>query len=243
LGVWVTLSSPLNVEWLVGDGLDYLCFDLQHGLGGFDSLAAQIAVCSSTGATPLVRTPGNEPFQIGKALDLGALGVIVPMVSSPEEAAAAVAACRYPPTGVRSYGPTRLELVIGSADPNRLEREALCFVMVENSDGLDCVEAIAATPGLDGIYVGPSDLAISMGLGPQEFGHPDHVAATERIREACMAAGIAAGVHTHSGALARERVAQGFTFVTVATDATVLRQGVARELAAAMEPTETQQPR
>ena len=239
LGVWVTLPSSLNVEWIVGDGLDYVCFDLQHGLGGFDSLAAQIAACSAAGPTPLVRTPGNEPFQIGKALDLGALGVIVPLVASPEAAAAAVAACRYPPTGVRSYGPTRLEGVVGTADPSRLEREALCFVMVENREGLECVEAIAATAGLDGIYVGPADLGISMGLGPHAFDHPDHIAATERIRAACVANGIRAGVHGHSGAQARERAAQGFEFVTVTTDTTVLRAGVARELAAAREPAET----
>src|SRR5665213_3057212 len=182
LGVWVTLPSSLNVEWIVGDGLDYVCFDLQHGLGGFDSLAAQIAACSAAGPTPLVRTPGNEPFQIGKALDFGALGGIVPLVASPEAAAAAVAACRYPPTGVRSYGPTRLEGVVGTADPSRLEREALCFVMVENTEGLECVEAIAATAGLDGIYVGPADLGISMGLGPHAFDHPDHIAASPHPR-------------------------------------------------------------
>jgi 4-hydroxy-2-oxoheptanedioate aldolase len=234
-GIFAAIASPFTAELSASGGVDYVCFDLQHGVGSFDSLPAQIATCWAAGAAPIVRPPSNEAWQIGKALDLGALGVIVPLVSNAAEAAAAVSACRYAPVGTRSYAPLRIGGIVGSEDPRAIEREALCFVMVENREGLEQIDQIAATPGLDGVYIGPSDLAVSLGLAADAWTHSDHVAAVERIRVACQGAGIAIGMHCRNGAQARERAAQGFTVITVATDSRLLHDSVTRELGLARE--------
>ena len=233
-GVFGSMPSSFSAELCASAGVDYVCLDLQHGLGHFDSLPAQIAACWAAGAAPIVRPPSNQAWQIGKALDLGALGVIVPLVSDADAAAAAVSACRYAPAGTRSHGPLRIARIVGSDDPRTLEREALCFVMVETREGLEQVERIAATPGLDGIYIGPSDLAVSLGIAPSAAAtNSEHAAAVERIRAVCQEAGIASGMHCHSGAQAQERAAQGFQFITFAADWRLLSDGVARELAVA----------
>jgi 4-hydroxy-2-oxoheptanedioate aldolase len=235
-GVFMSIPSPYAVELCASAGVDYVCIDMQHGLSGYESLPAQIAACLSGGAAPIVRPSANEYWQIGRALDLGALGVIVPLVSSPQEAADAVAACRYGPVGQRSYGPTLVARIVGSADPSALEHEALCIVMIETREGLEQVEQIAAVPGLDGIYYGPADLAISLGTTPAESAsNRQHAEAIERIRRAAQANGIAAGAHCFTGAQARERSAQGFTLITVTSDSRVLSVGVEQELAAARQ--------
>jgi len=211
-----------------------VCIDMQHGLSSYESLPAEIAACRAGGAAPIVRPAANEFWQIGRALDLGALGVIVPLVSSPEEAAAAVSACRYGPTGRRSYGPSLIAHSVGSSDPSVLEREALCIVMIETLEGLERVEQIAAVPGLDGIYYGPADLAISLGTPPGEAASSrEHAEAIERIRRAAETNGIAACAHCGTGAQASERAAQGFTLITITIDSRALAAGVELELAAA----------
>jgi 4-hydroxy-2-oxoheptanedioate aldolase len=182
---------------------------------------------------PLARVLYNEPWMVNRVLDLGAAGVIVPLVGTAAEAGRAVSGCRYPPHGVRSYGPLRAALTVGSADPQRLAAGALCFVMVETREGLDHVEEIAATPGLDGIYIGPSDLSIGLRRDP---GHGGDVLerAIDRIAQACQAAGIVAGMHCNGGGEeARARVQAGFRMVTVGVDASLFRARIGEELAAA----------
>jgi 4-hydroxy-2-oxoheptanedioate aldolase len=233
-GVFTSIPSPYAVELCASAGVDYVCIDMQHGLTSYESLPAQIAACRAGAAAPIVRPAANEYWQIGRALDLGALGVIVPLVSTPEEAAAAVSACRYAPTGTRSYGPTLIARSVGSSDPSALEREALCIVMIETLEGLDRVEQIAAVPGVDGIYYGPADLAISLGVPPAEAASSrEHAEAIERIRRAAEASGIAAGAHCTTGAQASERADQGFTVITITSDSRALAVGVELELAAA----------
>jgi 4-hydroxy-2-oxoheptanedioate aldolase len=174
----------------------------------------------------------NEPGLIMRVLDLGAAGVIVPLVDSAEEAARAVEACRYPPEGTRSYGPSRAALVVGSSVPADLAAAALCFVMIETRNGLEQVEEIAATPGLDGIYIGPSDLSLALGLTPG-VGGPPLEEAIARVRDVAHAHGLIAGMHCSGGADARNRAAEGFELVTVAVDASVFGASIARELAEA----------
>src|SRR5205085_7016220 len=184
--------------------------DLQHGLSDEWTMVSMLQ--AAAGSAPLVRPVWNEPGLIMRALDLGAAGVIVPLVGSAAEAARAVEACRYPPHGTRSYGPSRAELVIGSSAPSELAAAALCFVMVETRDGLERVEEIAATPGLDGIYIGPSDLSLALGLTPR-VGGPQLEEAIARVREAAHAHGLIAGMHCSGGADARNRAAEGFELV------------------------------
>jgi 4-hydroxy-2-oxoheptanedioate aldolase len=188
----------------------------------------------AAGATPISRVLSSDPYGIMKALDAGALGVIVPLVDNPVEAERAVAACRYPPRGNRSYGPVRASHVFGSRDPEDLAGEVLCIVMVETREGLERVEEIAATPGLDGIYVGPADLALSLGLSPTtKVMEPEHVEAVSKIKEACRRRGIVAGIQAPSGEWARRHAEAGFDMVTVATDASLLREAARQELVAA----------
>jgi 4-hydroxy-2-oxoheptanedioate aldolase len=210
-----------------------VCVDLQHGGADEERMVAMFSAIEARGAVPLARVLYNEPWMVNRVLDLGAAGVIVPLVNSAQDARRAVSGCRYPPHGARSYGPLRAALTIGSADPERLAAGALCFVMVETRAGLDNVEEIAATAGLDGIYIGPADLSLGLGREPGHGGDALEAAIT-RVREACAGAGIVAGMHCNGGGdEARARAAAGFRLVTVGVDASLFVAGVAAELATA----------
>ena len=233
-GLWVAMPGSFGAELISGAGVDYVCVDQQHGVIDYASMVPMFQVIGAAGAAPITRVVQNDPGQIMKSLDAGALGIIVPLVNDAAEAARAVAACRYPPQGIRSYGPVRAAGVIGSRDPEDLAEQVLCIVMVETREALERVGEIAATPGLDGIYIGPSDLALSLGLSPTlDVTEEAHVEAVRRIREACHRHGVAAGIQSASGGAAREHAEAGFDMVTVATDAALLRAAARREVAAA----------
>lgn len=231
-GLWSVVPGSFGVEILSRTGVDYVCVDQQHGVIGYEAMVPMLQAIDAGGAAPITRVLSGDPYGIMKSLDAGAWGVIVPLVNSAADAQSAVAACRYPPRGVRSYGPTRAAGVVGSADPEILDREALCLVMVETREALERVDEIAATPDLDGIYVGPSDLALSLGLSPTlEVLEDEHAKAIERVRDACATNGIAAGIQAPSGEWARRHAEAGFDMVTVATDASLLRGAALAELA------------
>ncbi|HYP44062.1 MAG TPA: aldolase/citrate lyase family protein [Propionibacteriaceae bacterium] len=235
VGYWVVLDAPVATERLAGAGYDYVVLDGQHGLiGSAGMLAGLVAVDAAGHAAGLVRVEANDPTPIGRALDAGAAGVIVPLVSTAEEAAAAVAAARYPPAGIRSYGPMRSSLRIGP-EPAEANSATVVLAMVETPLGLAEVEAIAATPGLDGIYIGPSDLTLAVGgASPSDRTVSEQFdQALVRIRKACEASGIAAGIHTDSGELAATRLGEGFTFVSISADLTHLEQAARDHLAVA----------
>src|SRR5215207_6282535 len=219
-GVWAAIPSSFSAELVAGAGVDYVCVDQQHGVVNYASMVPMLQAIGATGAAPITRVLSNDPFRIMKALDAGAWGVIVPLVNDAGEAARAVSACRYPPDGIRSYGPIRASDVIRSKDPEDLAREVLCLVMVETREGLENVEEIAATPGIDGIYVGPADLALSLGLPP-----------TTEVTEKKHA--IVAGIHCSSGEWAQRQAGAGFDMVTVAVDAALLGGAARREVATA----------
>jgi 4-hydroxy-2-oxoheptanedioate aldolase len=233
-GLWSAIPSSFGAELLASVGLDYVCADQQHGLIGYDSMVPMFQAIRAEGTVPITRVLSNDPFLIMKALDAGAWGVIVPLIGSGKDAASAVSACRYPPQGIRSYGPVRAAGVIGSRDPEALGGEVVCLVMVETREALRQVDEIASTPGLDGIYIGPSDLALSLGLTPGlDIKEGEHAEAVNRIREACHRNGIAAGIHAASGEWARRHAEAGFDMVTVTTDAVLLRNAALREVAVA----------
>ena len=231
-GAWSMLPTSVAAEVMALAGFDYVCVDLQHGAVDHSDAVPMFQAIRSGGAAPVARVPANDPAAIGKVLDAGALGVLVPMVDSAADAARAVAACRYPPRGTRSFGPVRAASIMGSELAD-LE-QVVCAVMVETRAGLDRVDEIAATPGVDAIYVGPADLAVALGLPPGfELEEEVHVAAVEAIRDACFRNGIVAGIHCADGAMAARREAQGFGMVTAATDLYLVSAGVRRELARA----------
>jgi 4-hydroxy-2-oxoheptanedioate aldolase len=235
-GLWSVMPGTIGAEILAKAGADYVCVDQQHGVIDYGSMAPMFQVIRAGGAAPITRVLSNDPFLIMKALDAGSWGVIVPLVNSAEDAARAVSACRYPPQGIRSFGPVLAADVIGSRDPEKLGGEVVCLVMVETREALKGVDDIAATPGLDGVYIGPSDLALSLGLPPTlEIMEGEHAEAIERIREACHEHGIAAGIHAPSGEWARRHAQAGFDLITVASDAPLLRAAASREMTTARE--------
>ncbi|MBF8188603.1 aldolase [Nonomuraea sp. K274] len=232
VGYWVVLDAPVATERLARLGYDYVALDAQHGLIGNAGLLANLMAVDAGGrSVGIVRVESGEPAAIGRALDFGAGGVIVPLVDTAEDAARAVSAARYPAGGRRSYGPMRSMLRIGPT-PAEADESVLVLAMIETPDGLANLEAICATPGLDGVYVGPSDLCLAVGgrfpNDPDVAGVFD--AALERIRTTAKDAGIAAGIHNVSGDQAARRLAEGFTFVTVASDLVHLEQAAAAHL-------------
>ncbi|MFC3999066.1 HpcH/HpaI aldolase/citrate lyase family protein [Nocardiopsis sediminis] len=234
IGYWALLDAPVATERLARLGYDYVALDAQHGLFGYSGMLNGLLAIDAGGASAgLVRVEANDPTPIGRALDAGAAGVIVPLVNSAADAAAAVAATRYPPHGIRSYGPMRSMLRIGPV-PAEANDSTLVLAMIETPQGLEDVEAICATPGLDGIYVGPSDLRLAVGGATSTDPAVDEVfdAAVVRVREAAAAAGIAAGIHTPSGEVAARRLAEGFTFASVASELVHLEQAATGHLKA-----------
>ncbi|WP_371582358.1 HpcH/HpaI aldolase/citrate lyase family protein [Streptomyces sp. NBC_01314] len=236
LGYWCLMDAPVATERIARLGYDYVALDAQHGLFGYSGMLNNLLAIDSRGSTAvgLVRVEANDPAPIGRALDAGATGVIVPLVDTAAQAAEAVAAVRYPPLGRRSYGPMRSALRIGP-DPADTHDTTVVLAMIETAEGLADVEAICATPGLDGVYVGPSDLRIA--LGGASSTDPNLADAFEAalgtVREAAAAAGIAAGIHNPDGASAAKRLAEGFTFATVACDLVHLEQTARQHLGAA----------
>lgn len=228
-GGWSTLGSPLPAEILARVGFDYVCVDLQHGLAGLESAPPALQGIAAAGSVPLVRVPGNEPWLIMRALDLGAFGVIVPLVSTPEEATRAAQAGRYPPDGTRSWGPVRAAAALGATAAER-NAAVLCIVMIETVDGVANLEAICSVRGVDAVYVGPSDLGLSHGLSPG----PELDAVIARIAETCNRCGVPAGIHTRSGDAARGAVQAGYAFATIASDRDLLARAARLELAAAL---------
>lgn len=235
IGYWSVLDSPVSTEWLAHVGYDYLALDMQHGLIGYSGMVAGLtAIDAAHGPVGLIRVEANNPTPIGRALDAGAAGIIVPLVNTADEAADAVNAATYPPAGIRSYGPMRSQLRIGPV-PAIADADTVVLAMIETPQGLANVESICATPGLAGVYVGPSDLRLAVGgAHPQDPAVDDEFeVALVRVRDAAAAAGVAAGIHTPDGATAARRLGEGFTFASIASDLTHLKQAAAVHLKAA----------
>ena len=220
------IPSSMSAEVMAHAGWDSLCIDLQHGAIDYQVALSMLQAISTTDTVPLVRAPWNDPAIIGKLLDAGAYGVICPMVNTRAQCEAFVGACRYPPLGYRSFGPIRAALVAGAGYPEESNDELLTFAMIETAEGLQNLEAIVATPGLDGVYIGPSDLSLSHGGKPnQDSQEPFILGAFQQILDACKAAGRRAGVHTQSAAYSQQMIAMGFDLVTVGSDTRYVQAG------------------
>lgn len=216
-GVWCALDGVLAAEVVALAGCDWACVDLQHGGASLDAAAPAFQAISAAGVAPLARVAANEHRLIGRALDLGAAGVIVPMVNGPDDARRSAEAARYPPVGTRSYGPVRASAHLD--DP-------LCIVMCETRASVEALGEICAVPGVDAVYIGPRDLALSYGLEPG----PELERVIDEIRVTCTRAGVTAGIHTGFGTRARAYVEAGFRFVAVGSDRGLLAQAAATEL-------------
>ena len=179
-GYALGLGSPLAAEALGGAGIDFLLLDTQHGSWGPDSTIAALSAMSAGSAVPMARVATNNYTQIGRLLDEGMLGIVVPMVDTPEDARAAAAACRFPPHGSRSWGWGRA-WAYGADYPDWIDGQVFLAVQIESARAVENAEAILATPGVDGCWIGPADLALSMGIHPRDAStREEHVRAVER---------------------------------------------------------------
>jgi 4-hydroxy-2-oxoheptanedioate aldolase len=226
LNGWSMLGETTVLEAIARAGYDMVCTDYQHGLAPLDRAADHARAIEVGGAIPFARTPCIDASAIGKILDAGYAGIICPMVNSADEAQAFAAACRYPPAGARSFGPVRATIRDGAAYFDTFAPHIVRLAMIETRSGLEQLAAILAVDGIDGVYVGPSDLALSHGLPPKA--DPDHQSMLEMMREIAgqaRAANKIAGIHTLAAEYARTRIAEGFNFITCGVDSRVLAAG------------------
>jgi len=242
VGGWCVIPSPFSAELMGRSGFDWVCIDTQHGLIGFDQMAPMLQTLAITGTPAFVRVPWNTPGDIMKALDAGAQGVIVPMINSADDARRVVGACRYPPEGYRSWGPIRAALGVDGYSPEVGNRRVVVAVMIETADGVAAADEILAVPGVDAVYVGPNDLAITHGMLPSADAFSDeHAELVGRVLAACQRHGVVPGIHCGSVDTARRWRDLGFRMLNVTSDAVFIRTGasaVVKALAGAPAPTQ-----
>jgi 4-hydroxy-2-oxoheptanedioate aldolase len=224
VNAWLAIPSGFSAEVMAQCGFDSVTVDLQHGVQDYHSMVACFQAMQAHPVTPMVRVPWNEPGIIGKVLDAGAYGVICPMINTPEQAAAFVAACKYPPAGTRSNGPIRM---VTYGQPSSYQQtandEILCLPMIETREAVANLDAILDTPGLAGVYIGPSDLGFSHGLVPRlDREEPEILAIYDRVLAACEKRGLKAGIHCGGAAYAVRAIGMGFRLVSIANDSGLL---------------------
>ena len=217
---WLQIPSTVSTEAMAHQGWDSLTIDMQHGLVDYSNALPMLQTISSTDVTPLARVNWNEPGQIMKILDAGSYGVICPMVSNKKDAENFVQACMYPPNGYRSFGPVRGLIYGGSDYAKHADNEMLKLAMIETKESLEKLDEIMSVKGLDGIYIGPADLSLSIGEQPG-FDKPENSKAYSeilRILEHAKKNNIFAGIHNGTPEYANKMIEKGFNFVTVGSD-------------------------
>ena len=234
---WLAIPSSFSAEVMAHQGWDTLTIDLQHGVIDYAAMVPMLQAISTTHTVPIVRVPWLEPGILMKALDAGAYGVICPMINTREDAQRLVHYTHYAPQGTRSFGPIRASLYGGTDYPRHANTTIVTFAMIETAQALDNLDAILSVEGLDAIYIGPSDLSLSLGCKPVfDDVEPQVQQAIEHIVARAKAHGVVAGIHNGRADVARARVALGFRFVTLGSDARLLAAG-SQELLAAMRDT------
>ncbi len=219
---WLAIGNSFSAEIMAGQGFDSLTVDMQHGFLDFSAATVMLQALRASGVTPLVRVPWLEPGIIMKSLDAGAIGVICPMINSADEAARLVDAMRYPPEGNRSFGPTRANFSQGPGYAAGANENVLAFAMIETRAAVENLADILSTPGLDGVYVGPADLALGLsdgGLAPGfDREEEEIVAAIKQIARASQAAGVRSGLHCGTPEYAARAIGWGYDMVTISSD-------------------------
>ncbi|MBV9439009.1 MAG: hypothetical protein JOZ24_03345 [Candidatus Eremiobacteraeota bacterium] len=238
LGAWLMLDDPLGAEAMATAGWDWLLVDMEHGPIPLSAAGAIVTAVRAAGVVPFVRPAWNESSQIQRALDLGAYGIVVPVINDVSDARALVRDARFPPLGERSRGAVRANLAFGT-DGNtyseRADAEILVFAQIETETAYANAAAIAATDGIDGLFVGPNDLAFSTGKRWPDVWERDaeYMERIDAIPHIAAAAGKVAGILAREGAMAAQAIARGYRFVGVVSDVNLLIAGAKREHAAA----------
>ncbi len=229
---WSLLPTAAAAELLARCGFDSITLDMQHGFHDYASVVACLQAMHAYDVTPLVRVPWNEPAILGRVLDAGAWGIICPMINTARDASALTSACLYPPVGQRSNGPVRAALYGGStAYQNTANQTIVLLPQIETREAVANIEGILDVEGVGGIYVGPSDMALSLGLSPDlDREEPEILALYGRLVEATARRGLVAGIHNASPDYARRMIGLGFTLVTVASDGGLLSGGAIKAI-------------
>ncbi|HZS33254.1 MAG TPA: aldolase/citrate lyase family protein [Methylomirabilota bacterium] len=230
---WLSIPSAFSAEVMAHQGFDSLVVDMQHGVVDYQAAVTMLQAISTTAVMPMARVPWNDPAFIMKILDAGAYGVICPMVNNRREAEQLVRTCKYPPKGFRSFGPVRASIYAGSDYATHANDTIVVMPMIETAEALANLDEILSTPGVDAIYVGPADLSLALGCTPKlDQTEAPVVDALARILAACKRHGVVAGIHNATSAYALRMVAQGWQFVTLASDSRFLAARAAEEAAA-----------
>jgi len=237
LNGWITFAAQFSAEIMVRAGWDCATFDLQHGALSADQACDLIAALAGSPVTLMVRVPQLDPGLIARVLDAGAQGIVCPMVESREAAQQLVRAVRYPPLGCRSFGPARAQLLLGQDYAAQANAQVCVLAMIETARGVQHAPDIVSVEGLDGTYVGPSDLGLSLGLPPElESDAPSLVQARDCVLRATHARGRIAGIHCATPRRARQMAELGFDLVTLSADAKLLAEAAGRAVAAFRAP-------
>ena len=230
---WLAIPSGFSAEVMAHQGWDSLTIDMQHGVIDYQAMVGMLQAISATPTVPVVRVPWLEPGIVMKALDAGAYGVICPMVNTREDAQRLVAYTNYAPRGARSFGPIRALLYGGADYPQHANETIVRIAMIETRQALDNLDAILSVEGLDAVYIGPSDLSLSLGCRPVfDDVDPPVAQAIDHILERARAHGVVAGVHNGVPEVARARADRGFRFVTLSSDARLMAAGAQQMLGA-----------
>jgi len=223
---WLAIPNGFAAETMAHQGWDSLTIDMQHGVVDYQAMVPMLQAVSTTPTVPVVRVPWLEPGILMKALDAGAYGVICPMVNTRADAEKLVAYTHYAPRGTRSFGPVRALLYGGADYPQHANDTIVAFAMIETAQALDNLDDILATPGLDAVYIGPSDLSLALGCKPTfDDLDPKAAEAVQYILARAKAHGVVAGIHNGTPEAALKRIAMGFQFVTVSSDARLMAAG------------------
>jgi 4-hydroxy-2-oxoheptanedioate aldolase len=217
---WLVLGSPAIAELFSCQPWDSITIDMQHGLADFETTVSMLRAMADSEATPMVRVPWLESGIIQRVLDAGAYGIICPMVNNRSHCELFVSACRYAPQGKRSFGPTRAPLYAKNGDYWRQANDTiLTFAMIETREAVECIDDIVSVDGLDGVYIGPSDLALTLGLHPiKDMEHPTLLAAVDHIHARTQAAGKFTVMHCSPIEVAQRMADRGFSLRTVSND-------------------------
>jgi 4-hydroxy-2-oxoheptanedioate aldolase len=230
---WLALPNSFSAEVMANAGWDSLTIDLQHGMVDYTAMLPMLQAISTTNTVPIVRVPWLEPGILMKVLDAGAYGVICPMINTREDAQKLVHYTHYAPQGTRSFGPLRASIYGGPDYPQHANSTIVTFAMIETAQALDNLDSILSVEGLDAIYIGPSDLSLSLGCKPVfDDVEPKAQQAIEHVMARAKAHGVVAGIHNGRADVAKARVGLGFRFVTLASDAKLLATGSQEVLAA-----------
>jgi 4-hydroxy-2-oxoheptanedioate aldolase len=228
---WLSIPSAFSAEVMAHQGFDSLTVDMQHGVVDYQAAVTMLQAISTTPVMPLARVPWNDPALLMKILDAGVYGVICPMINTRAQAEALVQACKYPPRGYRSWGPVRASIYAGTDYGEHANDDIVVMPMIETAEAVKNIDEILSVPGVDAVYVGPSDLSLALGCKPRlDQTDPPVVEAQQRIVEACKRHHVTAGIHNNTADYALKMIAAGYRFVTLASDSRFLAARAAEEV-------------